>query len=112
MFKSALESDPLGIPDFFSNSTNGLAVRLEDLADSLLTAGGLFDGREQSINAQIDAIGDERTSLEFRLLQKQASLVDQFSALDVLIAELNTTSSFLSTQLEQIAAITNFSLSN
>ena len=68
--------------------------------------------REQSINAQIDAIGDERTSLEFRLLQKQASLVDQFSALDVLIAELNTTSSFLSTQLEQIAAITNFSLSN
>ena len=110
VFESALASDPEGVAELFAHDPEGVAFRLEDLADSLLQAGALFDSREQSLEAQIDDIGDRRLNLEFRLVQKEASLVATFSALDTLIAQLNTTSSFLSIQLEQIAAITNFNL--
>ena len=110
VFESALASDPEGVAELFAHDPEGVAFRLEDLADSLLQAGALFDAREQSLEAQIDDIGDRRLNLEFRLVQKEASLVATFSALDTLIAQLNTTSSFLSIQLEQIAATTNFSL--
>ena len=112
IFESALASDPDVVAELFANDPEGIAFRLEDLADTLLQAGGLFDGREQSLNQQIDDIEDQRLNLEFRLVQKEATLVAQFSALDTLIAQLNTTSSFLSIQLEQIAAITNFSFNN
>ena len=110
VFESALASDPEGVAELFAHDPEGVAFRLEDLADSLLQAGALFDAREQSLEAQIDDIGDRRLNLEFRLVQKEASLVATFSALDTLIAQLNTTSSFLTIQLEQIAAITNFNL--
>ncbi len=112
VFESALASDPDGVAELFANDPEGVAYRLEDLADTLLQAGGLFDSREQSLEAQIDDIEDRRLNLEFRLQQKEATLIGQFSALDTLIAQLNTTSSFLSIQLEQIAATTNFSLNN
>ena len=112
IFDGALDSDPDGVAELFANNPEGIAFRLEDLAATLLQAGGLFDGREQSLGAQIDDIGDRRLNLEFRLVQKEATLVAQFSALDTLIAQLSTTSSFLTIQLEQIAAITNFSFNN
>lgn len=110
VFQSALEADPDGIPDLFANATDGIATRLEDFANSLIGAGGVLDTREQSLNSQIDDIETRRANLEFRLQQKEATLIDQFSALDTLIAQLNTTSSFLATQLEQLAATTNFSI--
>ena len=95
-----------------STSASGSAVAFQELARSLTSAGGLFDGREQSLNAQIRSVEDQRIRLEARLIQKEQGLVDQFSALDALIANLNTTSSFLSSQLDQIAAINSSSNNN
>ena len=45
IFESALASDPDGVAELFANDPEGIAFRLEDLADTLLQAGGLFDGR-------------------------------------------------------------------
>ncbi len=104
-FNSALNSDPEGIAAIFANSTDGLATRFEALAESFISAGGLFDNREQSLNSQIRRVENARTSLEFRLVQKEQALVQQYSALDALLANLTATSSFLTTQLDQIAAI-------
>ena len=111
-FDTALNNDPDGIADMFTNSASGSAVAFQELARSLTSAGGLFDGREQSLNAQIRSVEDQRIRLEARLIQKEQGLVDQFSALDALIANLNTTSSFLSSQLDQIAAINSSSNNN
>lgn len=107
VFQSALENDPDGLPDLFANATGGLATRMEALAGSLLEAGGLLDSREQSINSQLDDIETRRANLEFRLQQKEATLIDQFTALDTLVARLNTTSSFLTTQLAQLANLSS-----
>lgn len=112
VFNSALDNDPIGVADMFTNAESGLAVRMDELASSLISAGGLLDVREQSLDSRIRDLEDDRTRLEFRLVQKEASLVQQFSALDALIANLTTTSSFLQTQLDQIAAVSQSSNSN
>ena len=112
VLESALASDPDGIADLFSNDLDGIAFRFEALAGTLLEAGGLFDSREENLNQQIKELEDRRLNLEFRLAQKEATLVAQFTALDTLIAQLNSTSSFLTVQLEQIAAMTNFRFNN
>ena len=109
VFSSALDNDPEGIADMFANADNGLAARFAAFADTLIGAGGLLDSRESTLNRQIRDTESARTNLQFRLTQKEAALVDQFSTLDALIATMNTTSSFLSTQLEQIAATTQSS---
>ena len=93
----------------FSNADNGLATRFAAFADTLIGSGGLLDSRENTLNRQIRDTESARTNLEFRHTQKEAALVAQFSTLDALIATMNTTSSFLSTQLEQIAATTQSS---
>lgn len=109
IFDTALNNDPQGVADMFANATTGLAVRFTELASSLISAGGLLDSREQSLNSQIRDVEAARTNLQFRLVQKEQALVSQFAALDALLANLSATSSFLSTQLDQIAAINNFS---
>ncbi|MEM7540487.1 MAG: flagellar filament capping protein FliD [Pseudomonadota bacterium] len=104
VFQTALESDPNGVAELFANAETGLAVRFDQFADELLDADGLLIGREESITRQISDLGDRRIDLEFRILQKEEALVAQFSALDALLAQLQTTSSFLTTQLAQIEA--------
>ena len=100
-----MDNDPDGIADLFGNASTGLATRFEALADNLLAAGGMLSSRENSINSQIREIEDRRSALEFRLVAKEAALVQQFSALDALLANLTATSDFLTTQLDQSAAI-------
>jgi flagellar hook-associated protein 2 len=105
----ALGQDPTAVADLFAGDDSGLAVRFTDFARSLVGVNGLFDNREQSLNARIRSTETARANLEFRLVQKEAALVQQFSALDALIAQLTTTSNFLTSQLGQIAANTNSS---
>lgn len=111
-FNSAMAFDPEAVAQMFADSERGLATRFVALADQLNTAGGLLDGRETSLNSRIRAIEGRRTNVQFRLVQREAALVQQFSALDALVAQLNTTSSFLSSQLDQLAAVTRSSNDN
>ncbi|MEQ8662362.1 MAG: flagellar filament capping protein FliD [Gammaproteobacteria bacterium] len=108
-FDSALEFDPEGVAEMFARADSGLATRFVALADRLNSAGGLLDSRETSLNGRIRSIESDRVNLQARLQRREATLVQQFSALDVLVAQLNTTSSFLSTQLDQIAAVSGSS---
>jgi flagellar capping protein FliD len=45
--------------------------------------------------------------MQFRLTQKQAMLQKQYTTLDTLIAGLNTTSSYLTSQIAQFTANKN-----
>ena len=109
VFNAALTSDADGVAALFTDPDSGWAARFGSLAGSLLDAGGMLDNREQSLKARIDDLKDARRNLEFRLTQREAALLKQYSALDTLVAQLNTTSSYLSTQLEQLAANTRSS---
>ena len=107
IFQEALAKDPEGVASMFADTSSGAAVRFKALAGTLLGIGGILPGRETSMKARIDASTTARANLEFRLVRKEASLNKQFNRLDALIAGLNTTSSYLTTQLKQFEVNSN-----
>ena len=94
----ALDDDYAGVVDLVNNFATGL----EEQVGAYLGSEGLLTARTDGIQARIDDIGDQRAQLDLRLQQLEARFVKQFSALDTLVAQLNQTSSFLSSQLASI----------
>ncbi len=81
------------------SSTDGFAVRMYDLADNFLRTDGIIETRSQGLKTQIEGFGDQRESLNEKLASLETRLLRQFNALDSLLAELGSTSSFLAQQL-------------
>lgn len=103
----ATDFDAVGA--LFATAETGLAVRLDAALAPYLGSGGLLDARNQGLNATIRDIGQRRTALEQRLAAVEERLFRQFNALDTLLAELQSTSNFLTQQLNQLpgAALLN-----
>ena len=101
IFQEALTKDPDGVASMFSDSTTGAVARFKKLANTLVGAGGVLPGREESTKSRIDANTTSRANLEFRLNRREAALNKQFNKLDALVNSLNSTSSYLTTQLKQ-----------
>ena len=101
-FLEAMNTDFPGVAQLFGASGEGVAFRLDALADRFLASDGLIDAREDGINDRIDDIEDRKDALERRLILTEARLRAQFTALDGLLSQLQSTSSFLTQQLAQL----------
>ena len=77
----------------------GFATLLDDLLGEFLEPESAISTREDGLEALIDDIGDQREALDTRMLAVEARLTAQFSALDSLISQLDSTSAFLGQQL-------------
>ncbi len=80
----------------------GIFDQLGDVLDDYLEADGLLDNRSSSLEDRIDRIGDQRIDLERRLEGIEARYRSQFGSLDILLAQLQTTSDFLTQQLASL----------
>jgi flagellar hook-associated protein 2 len=100
----AANFDDLG--SLFAAPDVGVANRLDTLLDSYLSSGGVFDGRNDSLKASISDIGDQRQRLSDRLGALQTRYLAQFNALDTLLAQMQSTSSFLTQQLSNLPGFT------
>ena len=101
IFQAALTKDPDGVASMFSDSATGAVSRFKKLADTLVGAGGVLPGREESARKRIDANTTARANLDFRLVRREEALNKQFNKLDALVSNLNNTSSYLTTQLKR-----------
>jgi flagellar hook-associated protein 2 len=99
---AALSSDIDAVGDLFAEPDVGLAFKLDALLDPYLQTGGVFDSRDASIKSSIADIDDQREALNTRLQGLQERYLRQFNALDGLLAQLNSTSNFLTQQLNQL----------
>ncbi|MEM6301914.1 MAG: flagellar filament capping protein FliD [Pseudomonadota bacterium] len=84
------------------NVSAGVAVSLNGILENFLSSDGLIDLRTDGLQSSVDDIADDREALNSRLDALEARLRSQFNALDTLLANLQTTSDFLSTQLAAI----------
>lgn len=75
---------------------------MEEMATAFTQADGLIDNRVDGIESSISSIDDQRERLEQLLTSTEARLRAQFSALDTLVASLNTTSTYLTQQLDSL----------
>lgn len=96
--------------DDFANlfaGANGIAKRLDALSTELLGSGGVFSTRETSLNGQLKKVAEQKDALSTHLAKLESRYRAQFSALDSLVSQLNSTGTFLTQQLDATAKIIN-----
>jgi len=72
---------------------------LNNFATSVLASDGSLSSSTDEINSSIKSLGARRTALQHRLVGIEARYRAQFTALDQMLASMNTTSTFLTQQL-------------
>lgn len=91
---------PRGQVDF----SRGIAYQLNALVSGFLDSDGILDTRTDSLQERADEIDDQREVLERRMEALEARYRSQFTALDTLLSQLQSTSSFLTQQLASLPA--------
>jgi flagellar hook-associated protein 2 len=81
----------------------GYAAQFDNLATSLLSSNGPLTGRTAGITASIKSITTQADAVSVRLAGIEKRYRAQFTALDLAISSMNTTSSYLTQQLTQIS---------
>lgn len=84
--------------------SHGYAHDLNKLIDGYLGSAGLIGGRTDGLNKTIKDIEKQTDALNARLADIEARYRKQFTALDVTISKMNSTSTYLTQQLAQISA--------
>jgi flagellar hook-associated protein 2 len=81
----------------------GVGEKLVDLINNFLSVDGTITAKNERLNSELDSIALSRAKLEERLTNLESNLVRQFTAADILIAQLNSTQDFIKGQLEALA---------
>ncbi len=100
---TAVNADLKSVADLFANNDQGYAFRLDALMDNILEDDGLINAREDGISSSITRIQDGIKSMGYRLELVESRLRAQFTALDLLVADMTTTGNFLTQQLDVLS---------
>jgi flagellar hook-associated protein 2 len=82
--------------------SRGVADRLDEILAGFVSSTGLLDTRTEGLQGRIDRIGEDREVLNRRMEALESRYRAQFNALDGLLAEIQSTGSFISEQLAGI----------
>lgn len=96
---AAFSADFDAVGQLFTADKAGVAVKLGDLLDRYLSTSGLLDQRTETLNSIVQNISDQRAALNVHLAALQDRYTKQFNALDTLLAQMQSTSSYLTQQL-------------
>jgi len=104
---SFVDSDVVGVEYFFvgSDSSPGFAGSMDDLMNFYTSSGGLIDSRVESKNSQLEKLSEDNESFALKMESLESRLLSQFNAMDLLVANLNSTSSYLLAQLENMPGV-------
>ncbi|MGM0906009.1 MAG: flagellar filament capping protein FliD [Pseudomonadota bacterium] len=94
----AMDEDFNAFGKIFSNES-GIASRFEGLMDNYIESRGAITFREDSLNQRLDGIEEDRLDHDYRMQQMEARLREKYSGLDVMLAQMQSTQSYLSAQL-------------
>jgi flagellar hook-associated protein 2 len=103
---AALTDPDKDVASLFTQTTTGnkgIAVRFNDLLESLVGTDGLIPSRTEGINTSIKNVQKRAESLNRRLTSIESRYRAQFTALDTLISSMQQTSSFLTQQLANMS---------
>ncbi|WOT06243.1 flagellar filament capping protein FliD [Shewanella youngdeokensis] len=99
---SALENDMTQIRDMFATEDTGLAARIDGVLDFYVQTGGTIDSRDETLDSQMSRLTDSREQLETKMASYESRLLDQFNAMDLLVANLSAQSADLATRLASL----------
>ena len=102
-FDAAMAENAAGIIAAFSGE-GGAAARLNDVVKGYVGSEGAFTARKTSLDDQVKSVGKQREALDTRMESVARRYQSQFVALDSLMAQMSTTSSYLGQQLSMLSA--------
>ncbi|KRG71079.1 flagellar filament capping protein FliD [Pseudoxanthomonas dokdonensis] len=102
-FDAAMAKDPDRIRAAFTGDS-GFANTLLDTVKGYIGTDGAFTRRTATLNLQVKDVATQRTALDARMEAVGNRYKAQFVALDSMISQMNSTSSYLSQQLASLAA--------
>lgn len=88
-----------GTADAMAGTTDGLGTRLLTYITDINSQGGALKGRTDSIQRTIERLQRDRDSMEDRLIRLEKRYKAQFSSLDKVLSQLQSSASFLGQQL-------------
>lgn len=98
---SAVDNNFDQVKDFFTGD-KGLMARMDSKVKPYTDSDGVLAGRTKSLNNTLSSVDAERETLAARITKLEARLFTQFNAMDSLVSQLNSTSSFLTSQLDSL----------
>lgn len=102
-----INEDVNGVEQFFigSDSTNGFAASLKELTSFYTDSDGIIQNRIDSRTNQLDRLDDDKIAFSRRMEALETRLFAQYNAMDLLVAQLNSTSSYVQTQLDNMPGV-------
>ncbi|HLM52062.1 MAG TPA: flagellar filament capping protein FliD [Pseudoxanthomonas sp.] len=97
-FDAAMAANPEKIRSAFTGAS-GFAGRLEASVASYLGNEGAFTQRSNSLDAQLKDVASRRSALDQRMEAVGNRYKAQFVAMDAMVAQMNSTSSYLAQQI-------------
>lgn len=102
--KAALGSTPDAVKDLFAGPS-GYATRLKTSLTAFTASSGIIATRELGLNSSLTKLTTQQSALDARMTVYETQLRNQYTALDKLMAKLNSTSSYLTSALAQLEAV-------
>ena len=82
--------------------SSGIANSLNEILNTFTSTNGLITARTEGINTSIKKLNDDITKMQDRLTIKQKYYENQFSKLDSIMSQMNSTSTSLTQQLNSL----------
>lgn len=102
---NVIASSPSSLTNLLSGDS-GIIKSVETKLAAALDSGSSFETRSKSLTESLDLISRERTALDVRLTTLEKTLLDQFIAMDVLVAQYSATGNYLASQLASLPGFT------
>ena len=101
---SALAADPDSVNKLFGKDGK-LGSKMGTMLTGMLDSStGSLTLRTKSLNSQIEDLSDQVDALDKRMEAVEARYLAQFTAMDTLVAQMNSTSSYLTQQLSALSS--------
>lgn len=97
-FDATLSANPAGVQSALTGS-NALADRLGAVVAAFTGKDGVFTSRSEQLRGDLKRVAEQRAAAERRLTALEDRYRKQFTALDALLAQAQSTSNFLAQQL-------------
>lgn len=104
--EKALSSNFDGVAELFGGE-HGIGKKLDSALDGMLKTGGLIHSRNETYTAQIKKIDEQKERLDMRMASLEQRLRAQYSAMDMLVATLNSTGDYIKQQMDSISQISS-----
>jgi flagellar hook-associated protein 2 len=106
-----IEESPDRVQTFFlgADGDNGFVSDMNEFMGFYTDSGGIIQQRIDGKTNQIDKLSTELESFQLKMDSLEARLLSQYNAMDLIVSQMNSTSSFLLAQLDNMPGVVSSS---